>query len=114
MSRVLRQVSGSLVVTVLASLMTVVGWGPGQRRRRGIRGRGAAERPNIVLITSDDQATSDMQWMPRTRRLVGKAGTRFPRAIAPNPLCCPARATLLTGQYSHNTGVRSNSRPHGG
>ncbi len=111
MSRVLRQVSGSLVVTVLASLMTVVAGVPASA---GDGVRAAAERPNIILITSDDQAASDLQWMPRTRKLVGEAGTRFTRAIAPNPLCCPARATLLTGQYSHNTGVRANSGPHGG
>jgi arylsulfatase A-like enzyme len=74
----------------------------------------AAERPNIVLITSDDEALSDLRWMPQTRRQIGDAGVRFSGAIAPNPLCCPARATLLTGQYSHNNGVRANSGPHGG
>lgn len=74
----------------------------------------AAQRPNILLITSDDQAASDMRWMPRTTRLIGASGVRFSSAIAPNPLCCPARATLLTGQYSHNHGVRGNGRRHGG
>ena len=83
-------------------------------RRASARAASPAERPNIVLITSDDQALTDLRWMPRTRMLIGGAGVRFSGAIAPNPLCCPARATLLTGQYSHNNGVRGNKAPHGG
>ena len=35
--------------------------------------------------------------------------------LSPHPLCCPARAEILTGQYAHNNGVRSNAeRFHGG
>ena len=76
--------------------------GPGQRRR-----------PNIVLITSDDQADYDMRWMPKTRRLIGRAGVTFTDAVSPHPLCCPARAQILTGQYAHNNGVRTNAGRYG-
>lgn len=72
------------------------------------------ERPNIVLITTDDQATSELRWMPRTRELLGDGGVRFSNFISPNPLCCPARASILTGQYSHNNNVRANSGTFGG
>ena len=71
-------------------------------------------RPNIVLIMTDDMAVSDLRWMPQTRRLLGRHGTTFTDAIAPNPLCCPARAALITGLESHNSGVWSNTGLSGG
>lgn len=71
-------------------------------------------RPNIVLITTDDQSVADMRFMPFTRRLIGGMGVTFDDTIAPNPLCCPARATIMTGQHSHNNGVHSNKGEHGG
>jgi len=71
-------------------------------------------RPNIVLITTDDQTVADLEHMPYTRRLLGAAGTTFTDAISPFPLCCPARASLMTGQHAHNHGVLSNVAPHGG
>ena len=71
-------------------------------------------RPNIVLITTDDQSDAEMRFMPRTRRLIGEAGIDFTDAINPHPLCCPARAEILTGEYAHNNGVRHNDGPYGG
>lgn len=77
--------------------------------------RGPVGRPNIVLITTDDQVDYDMRWMPRTRRLLGKAGVTFRDSVSPHPLCCPARAEILTGQFAQNNGVRTNEgQPHGG
>lgn len=71
-------------------------------------------KPNIVLITTDDQTVSDLRHMPYTRSLLGAEGTTFNDAVSPFPLCCPARATLMTGQHAHNHGVLSNVAPHGG
>ncbi|MPZ63039.1 MAG: sulfatase-like hydrolase/transferase [Propionibacteriales bacterium] len=88
----------------------------GAELRRLQKGRSLprVRKPNIVLILTDDQTLSDMRWMPKTRSLFEKAGVRFREAISPNPLCCPARAEILTGQYSHNNGVRTNHWPNGG
>lgn len=72
------------------------------------------ERPNIILITTDDQAASDMAWMPKTRAAMGGFGASFSDAISPHPLCCPARAEILTGQYAHNNGVYANRGIYGG
>jgi arylsulfatase A-like enzyme len=71
-------------------------------------------RPNIVNIVTDDQTLSEMAGLPHTNALVGAAGAVFKRYYATYPLCCPARATLLTGRYAHNHGVRGNIPPNGG
>ena len=70
--------------------------------------------PNIVLITTDDMRLSDLRVMPNTRRLIGGQGVTVGLGLASHPLCCPARAQLLTGQYAQNNGVRSNSGKRGG
>ncbi|NYJ01860.1 arylsulfatase A-like enzyme [Nocardioides thalensis] len=72
------------------------------------------EQPNVVLFVTDDQTLDELAVMPRTRRLIGDAGTTFRQAIAQYPLCCPSRATLLTGQVAHNHGVLGNEEPWGG
>ncbi|MGL5826726.1 MAG: sulfatase-like hydrolase/transferase, partial [Nocardioides sp.] len=65
-------------------------------------------RPNVVLITTDDQAAADLAWMAKTRAAIGDAGVTFRQGISPHPLCCPARAEMLTGQYAQNNGVYTN------
>lgn len=47
--------------------------------------------------------------MPETFRRLVDSGTSFSNAVVNVPLCCPSRATLLTGQYAHNHGVLTNS-----
>lgn len=65
---------------------------------------GAAEsRPNIVIIVTDDQRYSNtMRVMPSTRRLFWKGGVRMTNGFTTTPLCCPARASIMTGRYAHN------------
>ena len=65
------------------------------------------DRPNVVVILTDDQTYSSLAKMPYTN--ARGDWVRFTRAYANYPLCCPARATLLSGQYSHHTGVENNS-----
>lgn len=71
-------------------------------------------KPNILLITVDDAAASDLRWMPRVRKQIGAQGVTASHALAPTPLCVPARATLLTGQYAHNHGALGIRGSHGG
>ena len=68
---------------------------------------------NVVVVMTDDQSTSDMRALGATSRRIGGQGARFTEAFASFPLCCPSRATYLTGQYSHNHEVLSNHPPEG-
>lgn len=79
-----------------------------------VRQQAAASAPNIILITTDDQTASDMKYMPKTRELLGKQGAEFTDAISPHPLCCPARAEIVSGQFAQNNGVHSNGGAYGG
>lgn len=74
----------------------------------------AATRPNILLIVTDDMRASDLRWMPETRRLLGERGVTMKNFLSNHPLCCPARAEILSGQYAQNNGVHHNKGPWGG
>jgi len=79
--------------------------------------RAASGRPNFVLILTDDlDATTTPYWkvLPKTKRLLADRGLTFTNAFGPTPICCPARTTILTGKYAHNTGVITNGGDHGG
>ena len=98
-----------------AALLLQPAWGWRYRRVLKERARlpGRYVRPNIVVVMTDDQALSQMgrRVMPKVNRLLRDHGTRFKNAFLTTPLCCPSRATLLTGQYGHNNGVLKNTYP---
>ncbi|WP_107764579.1 sulfatase family protein [Nocardioides terrigena] len=80
-------------------------------------GRGTAvaeEPPNVVMVLTDDMRKDDMRHMPHVRELLVDRGMTFRQAQSPHPLCCPARAEILSGQYAQNNGVHHNSGPYGG
>ena len=59
--------------------------------------------PDIVLIVTDDQRFDSLWAMPVLSERLGARGVTFPDAFVVNPLCCPSRASILTGNYSHTT-----------
>lgn len=67
------------------------------------------QKPNIILIMADDMGYSDLGFMgsgietPNIDKLAGN-GIVFNRFYNTGR-CCPTRASLLTGQYAHNTGL---------
>ncbi len=73
-----------------------------------------AARPNIVLVLTDDQRWDTVAGMATVEQELGGNGVTFTNAFAVNPLCCPSRATILTGRYSHSTMVYSNADQYGG
>jgi N-acetylglucosamine-6-sulfatase len=68
------------------------------------------KRPNVVVIDTDDMNASDMFVMRNTLSLLAAHGTTFRNSYASYPLCCPSRATFLTGQYAHNHHVLTDQR----
>ena len=75
---------------------------------------GPPERPNVILILTDDLDTASISHMPNLRSLLIERGTTFENAFVTDSLCCPSRATILRGQYAHNHEILSNEPPHGG
>jgi N-acetylglucosamine-6-sulfatase len=65
-------------------------------------------RPNVVVVVVDDLSERMYAHSAALRRSGVAAGASFDNAVAPTPLCCPARSTILTGRYAHHHGVRQN------
>jgi Sulfatase len=73
-------------------------------------------RPNIILILTDDldAQPGSISRMPNLQRHLIDRGATFDNTFVTNALCCPSRATILRGQYTHNHGVLTNKPPLGG
>jgi arylsulfatase A-like enzyme len=71
-------------------------------------------RPNIILILTDDQRWDSLSFMPTVNTRLQGEGTTFTNAFATTPLCCPSRASILTGRYSFRHGVLTNGGELGG
>jgi choline-sulfatase len=83
---------------------------PGLRREEQVPGTITPDRPNLLVVTTDDQA----QWAagcygnsaihtPNIDRLAAE-GMRFTRAFS-CPVCSPSRAMTMTGCYNHQVGI---------
>jgi arylsulfatase A-like enzyme len=74
----------------------------------------ATKPPNIVFVLSDDQRADTLGAMPNVQKELVAHGVTFTNSFVPTSLCCPSRASILTGKYAHSTGVYLNIGPHGG
>ncbi len=89
---------------------------PGRSATPAQPGTAATERarkPNIVVVMADDMRVDELRFMPSLRRTVVRHGLTFQNSFSPYPLCCPARASFLTGMYAHNHKVFSHEDPFG-
>jgi N-acetylglucosamine-6-sulfatase len=104
------------VVSVIVFTGIAVAGGVGSRSASLVHAE-TTERPNIVLILTDDQRFDTLTTMPHVQRLMAH-GITFNKAFVTNSLCCPSRVTINTGGYSHTTGVYTNvytdASPYGG
>jgi len=97
----------TLVVSIL--LITVIGIDFAyQHKPQSIPKPVQKAQANIVVIMTDDQNTDSLPVMRKLMSFPEGSWVNFTNAFANNSLCCPARATVLTGQYSHVTGVTDN------
>jgi arylsulfatase A-like enzyme len=71
-------------------------------------------QPNIVLIMTDDEDVAIHEFMPKTKALLENRGARFDNFFVTYSFCCPSRASILRGQYPHNTHIVGNELPWGG
>jgi N-acetylglucosamine-6-sulfatase len=82
-----------------------------QEKQAQLRHENALQkRPNVIVIDTDDMNQTDMFVMRNTLSLLGAHGTTFRNSYVSYPLCCPSRATFLTGQYAHNHGVTTDQQ----
>jgi arylsulfatase A-like enzyme len=75
--------------------------------------KGAFDQKNVIFILTDDMTSSEISAMPNVQSLIAAKGTTFKDFYISFPLCCPSRATMMSGLYMHNHGVRGNFPPFG-
>jgi arylsulfatase A-like enzyme len=67
--------------------------------------------PSIVLVLADDLSMDLVRTMGEVQRM-SRRGATYRHSYVVDSLCCPSRASLITGQYPHQTGVLTNdARP---
>lgn len=74
----------------------------------------ADERPNIIVILTDDQPFQTVDYMPTVKNVLAAQGVNFTNGFVTTPLCCPSRVSIMNGQYAHNHQVYTNTPPMGG
>ncbi len=91
-----------LTALALAAGVALVTAGPAQPQRQG------PTRLNVVLILTDDERSDDNRTMRSVARLLAAHGVTFAEAHVTTSECCPSRASILSGQYSHHHKVVGN------
>jgi len=74
----------------------------------------ANEKPNFIIINTDDLDSKSVELLPKIKALLTDHGTTFANNFVTYSLCCPSRSSLLRGQYPHNHQIFSNFYPEGG
>ncbi len=97
-----------LLAAILSATQALAPGGSDAKRKK------QQKRPNVVMVNTDDQHADSVRFMPNVQRLLAHRGVTFTNSFVSYSLCCPSRATWLTGQYAHNHGVRGNRLPAGG
>jgi arylsulfatase A-like enzyme len=106
MGRVRRRLA--FVAGVIVVLVGLAGAAP-----QTVAGGTGPGRPNIVFVLTDDLSWNLVKYLPQVRKLQGE-GMTFTDYVVTDSLCCPSRASILTGRFPHDTGVYTNGGADGG
>jgi N-acetylglucosamine-6-sulfatase len=100
-----RKPSRLTAIVLASSLLYAAHPAPTVRRARAAT---RPSRPDIILIVTDDERARTLDWMPHVWHEVVERGKLFTNGMVPTSVCCPSRASLLTGLFAHSTKVWSN------
>lgn len=100
------------VVATLLAVCTLGACTSGRQEPTGTRSSPQAERPNVLVVITDDMRPDGLDAMPFTVKWLIQGGRTYTNAYATTPLCCPSRASIFTGRYAHNHGVLKNHDSH--
>jgi len=104
---------GSIVITFLIIFNGIT------ENNNLVSNQNSSIKPNFVIIMTDDLDVNSLNHllneglMPNLQTHIIKKGTSFENSFVTNSVCCPARVSFLTGQYSHNTGVTYLDKENG-
>ncbi|MEP6642575.1 MAG: sulfatase [Gaiellales bacterium] len=102
-----------LAVIVLTVTRFETGGGSAARLSPGLQ-VATTTRTNVIVILTDDQRQETLGAMPNVQSLLVKHGVTFANSFVSDSLCCPSRASILTGDYAHTTKIYDNHPPNGG
>jgi arylsulfatase A-like enzyme len=105
-----RHLAPRLAAGAGVALLTLVGLGTTGR----VQQAPPARPNNILFVLTDDLDAAELAYLPHVKTLVADQGVSFANYFVSVSLCCPSRSTMLRGQYSHNTGVKTNGGGNGG
>ena len=113
-----RSSRGAVLLGMVLSASLLLVEPSGGRSTAGAASAGAADpgpnRPDVWVVMLDDATVADAHSMRQVWSLLTRRGVTFTRAYSSSASCCPARVSMLTGQYPHRHGVLTNTRPDGG
>ncbi len=108
----------TLTATIGAAVLSVSALAPSTRASASVPASlvhptPAARRLNFVFILSDDERVQGNAVMKNVQQMLAAHGVTFTNFNVTTSECGPSRASILSGQYSHHTGVKDNFGPHG-
>ena len=109
-----RRDEGGCTKVISASLVVVALILPGAAIAAASDGPATVRRPSILLVLPDQWRGQDLGCMGNSQvrtpclDTLASQGLLFRNTFANTPVCCPARANLLTGKYAHRNGMVAN------